>query len=228
MITIIPQKIGFTINNQNYTLMTFIPPENIATKDRDQALNFLRDNPAKISQNIHDTLNKHNTDVKNQIFNTILQLVTETLNLKPPFTQLGNDLKKLMNSPIVKSIIKTYSQGAISSLLKNIDIADSFVPITSGCMKLSIINKNLQANGIEKLSEKDGRDIWFLQRMCAILGVVSLQDIMDFDSKKPIGSLIKLMGPLLKTYMESIYYAMSRSCDRWNIPPTVSLPGHYR
>lgn len=51
-------------------------------------------------------------------------------------------------------------------------------------MKLSIINKNLQANGIEKLSEKDGRDIWFLQRMCAILGVVSLQDIMDFDSKK--------------------------------------------
>lgn len=118
LITIIPQKIGFTINNQNYSLMTFILPENIRIKDRDQALNFLRDNLAKISQNIYDTLNKHNTDVKNQIFNTILQLVTETLNLKPPFTQLGNDLKKLMNSPIVKSIIKTYSQGAISSLLK--------------------------------------------------------------------------------------------------------------
>lgn len=33
------------------------------------------------------------------------------------------------------------------------------------------------------------------------------------------------MGPLLRTYMESIYYAMSRSCDRWNIPPTFSFPG---
>ena len=63
----------------------------------------------------------------NQIFNTILQLVNEALNLKPPFIQLGDQLKKLMHSSIGKSIIKTYSQGAM--LLKNIDIVGSFIKI---------------------------------------------------------------------------------------------------
>jgi len=85
---------------------------------------------------------------------------------------------------------------------------------------MDALNKRLQSNGIEKLSEKDGRDIWFLQRMCAILGEISLEDLKDFNKDKPNESIIKLVGPFLKVYMESIYYAMSRSCDRWNIPPT--------
>lgn len=33
-------------------------------------------------------------------------------------------------------------------------------------------------------------------------------------------SVIKLIGSIIKEYMDSIYYAMSRSCDRWNIRPT--------
>jgi len=72
------------------------------------------------------------------------------------------------------------------------------------------------------LSEKDIHDIWFLQRMCTIIKE-SLVNLKDFDPNNPIDSTVKLIYPILKEYMESIYYAMLRSCDCWNIPWTNEI-----
>ena len=236
LLTIIPQKIGFTIQNQNYTIKTFIPPtQESRTIDRDLVLDYLQGDLDTIAQNINDAIDKDNGVKIQQALNKI-EIMLENLvaDKVTPGDGPANDasiwLAEVLGNLFIGPILDGYMTGAITALLKNLDLIESFiqniVPITKGCVKLTLINAHLQKNGIEKISEKDGKDIWFLERMCAALGEISFQDIRDFDKDKPIESLVKLIGPMLKVYMDSIYYAMSRSCDRWNIPPTYGgLPG---
>ena len=231
LLTIIPQKIGFTIQNQNYTIKTFIPPtQESRTIDRDKVLGYLQGNLDKIDQNINDAIDKDNSEDMEKIFDKIHDLAIDGTRdwadtWDPGFPQLETFLVDFVKDA-GKPLLKTYTKGAVKALLKNLDLAESFmnniVPMAIGCSKLTIINEYLQKNGIEKISEKDGKDIWFLERMCAILGD-SLQNLKDFDKDKPKESAIKLIGPILKVYMDSIYYAMSRSCDRWTIPPVFDF-----
>ncbi|MGL4389045.1 MAG: hypothetical protein ACRCTJ_06615 [Brevinema sp.] len=236
LLTIIPQKIGFTIDNQNYTIMTFIPPtDNVRTTDRDQALEFLKNELDEIGQNINDAIDKDNTSEVNDALSKISKYIENILadSLDPSNgngepNKAAKWLAEIIDNLFLDLIIDTNLKGVLTSLLKNFDLMDSFIdniaPIATGCVKLNTVNNYLQKNGIEKLSEKDGKDIWFLERMCAILKK-SVDNLKDFDPNKPIESLVKLVGPILKEYMESIYYAMSRSCDRWNIPPVLDLSG---
>ncbi|MGL4366747.1 MAG: hypothetical protein ACRCTQ_00470, partial [Brevinemataceae bacterium] len=233
MLTVIPQKIGFIIDNQNYTIMTFIPPtEQKRTIDRDQALDYLQGNLDKINQNINNAIDKDNSEEFNELFDFVLNQIINGIHIEG-WTQGANWIKNFLRSDFGQAIVKYTVEGLFNSLFQNTNLIESFidniVPMTTGCIKLNAINKKLQANGIEKLSEKDSKDIWFLERMCAILGEISLEDLKDFDPNKPIESVIKLLGPVLKVYMESIYYAMSRSCDRWNIRATYhDLPAELK
>lgn len=70
-------------------------------------------------------------------------------------------------------MIDLYLREVLTCVFKNVKLIENFVDnvitIVKGCITLDSINKKLQANGIEKISEKEGKDIWFLERMCGII-----------------------------------------------------------